>query len=138
MYRVGLVVWQLGWVDLDLGSSPGWWAAAAATNYPSTAGWWNQGSLTREGSLFNHLFVAAKSGKSQLISSKSMGKSIPPTLSKPHLPILLKEISRLSVDFAATASLLCRGCWFPFSPFNFFGPDADEVTFAPPFEIIRP
>ena len=24
MYKVGLVVWQLGWVDLDLGSSPGW------------------------------------------------------------------------------------------------------------------
>ena len=23
LYRVGLVVWQLGWVDLDLGSSPG-------------------------------------------------------------------------------------------------------------------
>ena len=55
-----------------------------------------------------------------------MGKSIPPTLSKPHLPILLKEISRLSVDFAATASLLCRGCWFPFSPFNFFGHTAED------------
>ena len=34
-YRVGLVVWQLGWVDLDLGSSPGWWAATVATYFPS-------------------------------------------------------------------------------------------------------
>ena len=25
------MVWQLGWVDLDLWSSPGWWAAAVAT-----------------------------------------------------------------------------------------------------------
>ena len=35
MYRVGLVVWQLGLVDLDLGSSPGWWAATIATYCPS-------------------------------------------------------------------------------------------------------
>ena len=35
LYRVGLVVWQLGWVDLDLGSSPGWWAATVATYYSS-------------------------------------------------------------------------------------------------------
>ena len=35
IYRVGLVVWQLGWVDLDLGSSPGWWAATVATYCPS-------------------------------------------------------------------------------------------------------
>ena len=34
-YRVGLVVWQLGWVDLDLRSSPGWWAATVATYCPS-------------------------------------------------------------------------------------------------------
>ena len=34
-YRVGLVVWQLGSVDLDLGSSPGWWAATVATYCPS-------------------------------------------------------------------------------------------------------
>ena len=33
LYRVGLVVWQLSWVDLDLGSSPGWWAATVATYY---------------------------------------------------------------------------------------------------------
>ena len=26
---------QLGWVDLDLGSSPGWWAASVATYCPS-------------------------------------------------------------------------------------------------------
>ena len=32
---MGLVVWQLGWVDLDLGSSPRWWAAAVATYCPS-------------------------------------------------------------------------------------------------------
>ena len=25
IYRVGLVVWQLGCVDLDFWSSPGWW-----------------------------------------------------------------------------------------------------------------
>ena len=35
LYRVGLVVWQLGWVDLDLGSSPCWWAATVATYCPS-------------------------------------------------------------------------------------------------------
>ena len=29
------MVWQLGWVDLDLGSSPGWWAATVATYCPS-------------------------------------------------------------------------------------------------------
>ena len=34
-YRVGLVVWQLGWVDLDLGSPPGWRAAIVATYCPS-------------------------------------------------------------------------------------------------------
>ena len=37
-YWVGLVVWQLGWADLDLGSSPGWWAAAVATYCPSRPG----------------------------------------------------------------------------------------------------
>ena len=26
---------RLGWVDLDLGSSPGWWAATVATYCPS-------------------------------------------------------------------------------------------------------
>ena len=30
-YRVSLVVWQLGWVDLDLDNSPGWLAAIVAT-----------------------------------------------------------------------------------------------------------
>ena len=38
VYRVGLMVWQLGWVDLDLGSSPGWWAAIVATYCPSRPG----------------------------------------------------------------------------------------------------
>ena len=31
VYRVSLVVWQLGWVDLDLDNSPGWMAAIVAT-----------------------------------------------------------------------------------------------------------
>ena len=31
MYRVTMVVVHLGWVDSDLGSSLGWWAATAAT-----------------------------------------------------------------------------------------------------------
>ena len=34
-YRVGQVVADLGLVDLDLGSSLGWWAAPAATYCPS-------------------------------------------------------------------------------------------------------
>ena len=33
-----MVVMHLGWVDSDLGSSPGWWAATAAT-YRPTGGW---------------------------------------------------------------------------------------------------
>ena len=35
MYRVTLVVEYLGWVDLDLGSSRGWWAATVSTYCPS-------------------------------------------------------------------------------------------------------
>ena len=31
IYRVTPVVKCLGWVDLDLGSFPGWWAANVAT-----------------------------------------------------------------------------------------------------------
>ena len=31
LYRVILVVLELGWVDLDLRCSPGWWAVTAAT-----------------------------------------------------------------------------------------------------------
>ena len=34
-YRVTLVVKCLGWVDLDLGSSPGLWATAVATYCPT-------------------------------------------------------------------------------------------------------
>ena len=34
-YRVTLVFQYLGCVDLDLGSSPGWWAATVATYCPS-------------------------------------------------------------------------------------------------------
>ena len=30
-HRVTLVIEYLGWVDLDLGSSPGWWAGTVAT-----------------------------------------------------------------------------------------------------------
>ena len=48
-----------------------------------------QGSFTREGTLFSYLFVTARSAKSQLIHSKSVGKSIVSTLEKPHLPTLL-------------------------------------------------
>ena len=29
------MVWQLGWVDFDLGSSPGWWAATVAAYCPN-------------------------------------------------------------------------------------------------------
>ena len=35
MYRASHVLGDLGWVDLDLGSSPGWWAANVATYCPS-------------------------------------------------------------------------------------------------------
>ena len=31
VYRVSHVLVDLGWVDVDLGSSPGWWAATVAT-----------------------------------------------------------------------------------------------------------
>ena len=31
VYRVSHVLVDLGWVDLDLGSSPGWWAATVAS-----------------------------------------------------------------------------------------------------------
>jgi len=34
-YRASHVLGDLGWVDLDLGSSPGWWAATVATYCPS-------------------------------------------------------------------------------------------------------
>ena len=34
-YRVSHHVLDLGWVDLDLGSSPGWWAAIVASYGPS-------------------------------------------------------------------------------------------------------
>ena len=34
MYRVSHVHLDLGWVDLDLGSSPGWCAPSVATYYP--------------------------------------------------------------------------------------------------------
>ena len=48
-----------------------------------------QGSLTREGTLYSNLFVPVKSAQSQLIPSKSVGKSTVPTIEKPHLPTLL-------------------------------------------------
>ena len=37
-YRVSHVLVDLGWVDLDFGSSPGWWAATVATYCPSRLG----------------------------------------------------------------------------------------------------
>ena len=33
-YRASHVLVDLGWIDLDLGSSPGWWAASVATYCP--------------------------------------------------------------------------------------------------------
>ena len=48
-----------------------------------------QGNFTREGTLFSNLFVPARSAPFELISSKSVGKSIVPTLKKPLLPTLL-------------------------------------------------
>ena len=35
IYRVAHLLANLGWVDLNLGSSPGWWAATVATYCPS-------------------------------------------------------------------------------------------------------
>ena len=35
MYRVSHLLAELGWVDLNLGSSPGWWAAPVDTFCPS-------------------------------------------------------------------------------------------------------
>jgi len=52
-------------------------------------GLFNQGNFTREGTLFSNLFVPVRSAQSQLISPKSVGKSIASTLEKPHLPTLL-------------------------------------------------
>ena len=34
-YRASHVLVDMGWVDLNLGSSPGWWAATVATYCPS-------------------------------------------------------------------------------------------------------
>ena len=44
-YRVTMVVVHLGWVDQDLGSSLGWWAATAATYCPT--GGWNIANLSQ-------------------------------------------------------------------------------------------
>ena len=35
IYRASHVLVDLGWVDLDLRSSPGWWASTIATDSPS-------------------------------------------------------------------------------------------------------
>ena len=35
VYRASHVLEDLGWVDLDFGSSPGWWAATVATYCPN-------------------------------------------------------------------------------------------------------
>ena len=48
-----------------------------------------QGNFTREGTLFSNVSVLARSAPFQLISSKSVGKSIVSTLEKAHLPTLL-------------------------------------------------
>ena len=54
-----------------------------------------------------------KSAESRLISSKSMGKSIIPTLNQPHSPILLEEISRLLADFADHPTYYAEAAHFP-------------------------
>ena len=38
IYRASQVLVDLGWIDLDLGSSPGWWAGTVATYCPSRPG----------------------------------------------------------------------------------------------------
>ena len=38
VYRASHVLVDLGWVDFDFGSSPGWWAATVATYCPSRPG----------------------------------------------------------------------------------------------------
>ena len=40
-YRVSRLPGYLGWVDLDLGSSPGWWAATVATYCGLCTVWYN-------------------------------------------------------------------------------------------------
>ena len=37
-YRASHVLVDLGWVDLDLGSSPGWWATTVATYFSKQDG----------------------------------------------------------------------------------------------------
>ena len=44
-YRVTMVVMHLGWVDSDLGSSPGWWAVTVAICCPT--GEWNIPNLSQ-------------------------------------------------------------------------------------------
>ena len=50
-------------------------------NKCSDSGWAPQGSLKREGTTANDVFVLVKSAESHLIPSKYVGKSLPPTLS---------------------------------------------------------
>ena len=44
-YRVAHLLANLGWVDLDLGSSPGWWPLLQLPT--AQAGWWNIPNLSQ-------------------------------------------------------------------------------------------
>ena len=44
-YREFHLLANLGWVDLDLGSSPGWWAVLYLAT--AQAGWWNIPNLSQ-------------------------------------------------------------------------------------------
>ena len=65
MYRVILVVLQQGWVDLGSGSSPGWWAAPAATCCPKQDGGLSQ------------IQPSCKTTRINLVSSRKMEFVLP-------------------------------------------------------------
>ena len=63
-YRASHVLVDLGWVDLDLGSSPGWWAATVATFCPSRVvehpkSKSTKPSLRGHGTPCTHLFISS-------------------------------------------------------------------------------
>ena len=50
-YRASHVLVDLGWIDLDLGSSPGWWAAFVPSC--TQARWWNMPNLSQPNPVAN-------------------------------------------------------------------------------------
>ena len=72
----------------------------------------DQGSLTREGPLFNHLFVPSKSAKSLLISSKSMRKCIPLSTSL-TCPDLWKKSANFRLILPAHPPYYAEAAHFP-------------------------